>query len=398
MSNSDTLNTRKEEDPGAGILLFTLGFLAFWANGDNYAAAPLLVSIASDLNLEISRAALSVTSYMMTFGVFTLLFGPLGDRFGRGRIIKAAAFGTAIFSVLGGFAFNFPSLLVFRGFNGVFAAGIFPVTMALIGERFSDEKRQGAIAQVMGMMFLGGASATAIGGVIAYYGSWRGVYILYGIAEFILALVVLKVVPSGSRSPNRGSVLSSYTTALRAPGLAAIVGTIFFVGFAVFGSFSFAGHYVQSITGLPLITVGLIVTAFGLGAVAASRVIPRLRMRLRSSFLPVAGVFGALSLSALVVATEPVLMVLGFFGFGMAFVALQSTLIMGAQSKVPQLRGTAMSLASFGMFVGGATGAAVNGMINDAFGPAFIYAPAAVFVLLAAFATKKLMATKPAMG
>ncbi|TVR91439.1 MAG: MFS transporter [Spirochaetaceae bacterium] len=395
MSNTVGIDTAHEKNAGAGLLLFILGFLAFWANGDNYAAAPLLVSIAEDLNLEISRAALSVTSYMMTFGVFTLLFGPLGDRFGRGRIIKAAAFGTAIFSILGGFAFNFPSLLVFRGFNGAFAAGIFPVTMALIGESFSDDKRQGAIAQVMGMMFLGGASATAIGGIIAHYGSWRGVYILYGIAELILAIAVLKIVPSGSRSPHRSSVLESYTTALRAPGMAAIVGTIFFVGFAVFGSFSFAGHYVQSITGLPLITVGLIVTAFGLGSVAASRVIPRLRMRLKSAFLPVAGVFGALSLSALVVAVEPVLMVIGFFGFGMAFVALQSTLIMGAQSKLPQLRGTAMSLASFGMFVGGATGAAVNGIINNAFGPAAIYAPAAVFVLLAAFAAKKLTGMKP---
>ncbi|MFW6234381.1 MAG: MFS transporter, partial [Spirochaetota bacterium] len=161
-------------------LLFTLGFLAFWANGDNYAAAPLLVSIAADLNLGVSTAALSVTAYMLTFGLFTVLFGPLGDRFGRGRIIKVAAFGTATFSILGGFAFNFPSLVVFRGFNGIFAAGIFPVTMALIGEQFSDENRQAAIARVMGMMFLGGASATAIGGIIAQFGSWRGVYILYG--------------------------------------------------------------------------------------------------------------------------------------------------------------------------------------------------------------------------
>ncbi|MCA1753807.1 MAG: hypothetical protein LC641_03705 [Spirochaeta sp.] len=118
-------------------------------------------------------------------------------------------------------------------------------------------------------------------------------------------------------------------------------------------------------------------------------------MRLKSAFLPVAGVFGALSLTALVVAVEPVLMVVGFFGFGMAFVALQSALVMGAQSKVPQLRGTAMSLASFGMFVGGATGAAVNGMINNAFGPAAIYAPAAVFVLLAAFAARQLTGMKP---
>ncbi len=386
-------DTADRSDKSTGILLFSLGFLAFWANGDNYAAAPLLVSIAADLELEISRAALSVTSYMMTFGVFTLLFGPLGDRFGRGRIIKTAAFGTAIFSILGGLSFNFPSLLLFRGFNGAFGAGIFPVTMALIGERFSDEDRQGAIARVMGMMFLGGASATAIGGVIAQYGSWRGVYILYGVAELVLAIVVLMVVPSGNLSEKRGSFFSSYRTALQKPGLLAIVATIFFVGFAVFGSFSYAGHYVATLTGLSLIMVGLVVTAFGAGAVVASRVIPGLRRRLGRRFLIVAGLFGSSSLALLVFATVPVLMVIGFFGFGMAFVALQSTLIMAAQGQLPALRGTAMSLASFGMFVGGATGTVVNGMINNAFGPAMIYAPAAVFVLLTALIARRLTAS-----
>ncbi|TVQ24500.1 MAG: MFS transporter [Spirochaetaceae bacterium] len=371
-------------------LLFTLGFLAFWANGDNYAAAPLLVSIAADLNLGVSTAALSVTAYMVTFGFFTVLFGPLGDRFGRGRIIKVAAFGTAIFSILGGFAFNFPSLVVFRGFNGAFAAGIFPVTMALIGEQFSDENRQGAIARVMGMMFLGGASATAIGGIIAEFGSWRGVYILYGVAELILAFIVVRAVPAGKPSDKPFSLFASYRTALATPGLAAIVGTIFFVGFAVFGSFSYGGHYVEELTGLPLILVGLVVTAFGLGAVAGSRVIPRLRGKLGGAFLPTMGIIGSASLGSLVLTASVPVMVAGFFGFGLAFVSLQSTLIMAAQMRLPQLRGTAMSLASFAMFLGGGIGTQVNGIIIDSVGVSLIYAPAAVFVLLTALVAMRL--------
>lgn len=371
-------------------LLFTLGFLAFWANGDNYAAAPLLVSIAADLNLGVSTAALSVTAYMLTFGLFTVLFGPLGDRFGRGRIIKVAAFGTATFSILGGFAFNFPSLVVFRGFNGIFAAGIFPVTMALIGEQFSDENRQAAIARVMGMMFLGGASATAIGGIIAQFGSWRGVYILYGVAEMILAVIVVRTVPSGKASESPFSLFASYRTALATPGLAAVVGTIFFVGFAVFGSFSYGGAYVEALTGLPLILVGLVVTAFGLGAVAGSRVIPLIRARLGGAFLPTMGMLGSASLLALVLTSSVPVMVVGFFGFGLAFVSLQSTLIMAAQMRLPQLRGTAMSLASFAMFVGGGIGTQINGMIVDSVGASLIYAPAAVFVLLTALAAMRL--------
>ena len=30
------------------LLLFTLGFRAFWANGDNYAVAPLIINFARD--------------------------------------------------------------------------------------------------------------------------------------------------------------------------------------------------------------------------------------------------------------------------------------------------------------------------------------------------------------
>jgi len=87
-----------------------LGIMAFFANGDNYAVAPLLINISKDLNLTISTAAMSVTAYMLTFGLFTILFGPLGDRYGKTKIINIAAFG----------------------------AGIFPVTMALVGESFDN--------------------------------------------------------------------------------------------------------------------------------------------------------------------------------------------------------------------------------------------------------------------
>ena len=56
-------------------MLLILGLMAFLTNGDNYAAAPLLINIANDLNLTISTAAMSVTAYMLAFGLFTILFG-----------------------------------------------------------------------------------------------------------------------------------------------------------------------------------------------------------------------------------------------------------------------------------------------------------------------------------
>ena len=107
MSHSTTRSSKSS-------LPYILGFLAFCANGENYVAASLLPSIAADLEISISAAGISSTAYMLSFGLFTILFGPLSDKFGKGRIIKLAAFGTSIFSILVNFSFNLELLAFFR--------------------------------------------------------------------------------------------------------------------------------------------------------------------------------------------------------------------------------------------------------------------------------------------
>jgi predicted MFS family arabinose efflux permease len=56
----------------ARLMVMVLGIMVFWANGDNYVAAPLIVEVARDFHLEISTAALAITAYMLPFGLFTL--------------------------------------------------------------------------------------------------------------------------------------------------------------------------------------------------------------------------------------------------------------------------------------------------------------------------------------
>lgn len=367
------------------VMIMILSIMAFFANGDNYAVAPLLINISKDLNISIGSAAISVTAYMLSFGLFTIIFGPLGDRYGKTKVINIAAFGTAVFSMLGAFAFNLPSLIFLRAMNGAFGAGIFPVTMALVGESFEDLKRQKAIGKVMGMMFLGGASATAIGGVLAYFGSWRMVYFIYGLAELIIALAMLKVLPKSSSVINSLSFIKVYKEAFSNKQLLSIVGTIFLVGFSVFGSFTYSGKLIESRTGYSVLIVGLILTLFGIATVIGGRKAPFVRDRLKNKFLLFTGVLGSISLFIIAFMKNPVLIGIGLFGFGLAFVFLQSTLVTKAQESMPKLRGTAMSLASFNMFVGGGIGTFINGRILNAYSVIPIFAVAGVVMLLVGF-------------
>lgn len=374
-------------------VVFLLSFMAFLANGDNYAAAPLLIDIAKDLNIEISKAALSVTAYMLSFGFFTILFGPLGDRYGKTKIINIAAFGTATFSILGAFAFDLHSLITVRAMNGAFGAGIFPVTMAFIGESFDDSNRQSTIGKVMGMMFLGGAAATAIGGVLAYFGSWRTVYLVYGIAEFILALIMLKSLEKSPAVLDHLNLGKVYGQAFSNKNLVKVVSTIFLVGFTVFGSFTYSGQFIKSKTGYNILIVGLILSIFGIATVVGGKNAGTLRNKLNNKFLLFSGILGGLSLVTMSLSSSLYLIGISLFGFGLAFVSIQSTLVTTAQEVMPKLRGTAMSLASFNMFVGGGVGTFVNGYILKQFGISMIFSVASVIMFLLAIIASSVVAS-----
>jgi len=373
------------KDADTRKMILVLGMMVFWCNGDNYAAAPLIVEIAKDFQLDISRAALSVTAYMLPFGLLTLLFGPLADRFGKARIINLAAFGTAIFSGLGAVAFDLASLSLIRAVNGAFAAAILPVTMSLIGDRFGSNPKevQNALGKVLGMMFLGGASATAIGGALAYVGSWRLVYLVYGVAELVIAFLMLKILERQPGTVSSLNLKDAYRDAFANSNLLKTVSIIFLVGSSVFGSFTYAGKFVETRTGYNILLVGLILTFFGLATVVGGRKAGALRQKLGNKLLLFAGILASISWGLMGAWHSPVLLSLSLAGFGFGFIMIQPTLIGTAQQLMPARRGTAMSLASFNMFVGGGIGTFLNGKILTGWGFEAIFIFAAALILAA---------------
>jgi predicted MFS family arabinose efflux permease len=256
--------------------------------------------------------------------------------------------------------------------------------MALVGESYESSDRQKAIRKVMGMMFLGGASATAIGGALAYFGSWRSVCFIYGLAELILAVIMVKILPKSSGVMDKLEFTKVYKEALSNKSLVSVVGTIMLVGFSVFGSFTYSGKLVESRTGYNIFYVGLILTLFGVATVVGGRIAPKLRLKLKGNFLFAAGLLGSLTLLTISYGYSSVLIGLGLFGFGLAFVSLQSTLVSTAQETMQKLRGTAMSLASFNMFVGGAIGTSVNGRIINISNIGTVFLIATIVMLLVA--------------
>ncbi|MEF8835691.1 MAG: MFS transporter [Candidatus Thermoplasmatota archaeon] len=366
------------------LLVYLLGFMGFWVMGDNYAASPILVDIAAEFGVGIGTAAMTVTAYMLPFGLFTIAFGPLADRFGKVRVITTAALGTAIFSSLAAAAFNIYSLGALRAVNGVFAAAILPVTISLIGDVYEEPKsKMNSIGTVMGMYFLGAAAATAIGGGLSFIGSWRIVYLTYGIAELILVVLLYKFLTFEKGTVDKLSFREAYSDAVSHSELLKTVALLFLVGFAVFGSFTYLGEYLVEKTGYNLLAVGFILTLFGLAAFTGGRRVGTLKKKIGPKILFIAGVLGLISLLTVSYWLGIYFVLLALFGFGLSFVILQVTIITTAQQYLPEKRGTVMSLASFNMFIGGAVGIFINRTILASFDyqGLFMIAGFAIFIV-----------------
>ncbi len=233
----------------------------------------------------------------------------------------------------------------------------------------------------MGMMFLGAATATAVGGALAYFGSWRLVYIVYGVGELVLALLMVKLLERDAPVITKLNYVEAYKEPLKNFKFMRVVLTIFFVGFSVFGTFTYSGKLLQEITGYQVLGVGLILSLFGVGTVVGGRVAPKLKQKTGALYFLITGIIGFLALYTLFASRNIYVLSVGLFFFGVAFIFLQSTLVAAAQQILPRVKGTAMSMASFNMFVGGAVGTSINAKIIGLYGVSEIYLIAAIILL-----------------
>lgn len=127
--------------------------------------------------------------YLLTQAVTVPIYGRLADLFGRKPVLF---FGISMFllgSILSGSAWSMPTLIVFRGVQGIGAGAIIPITSTIIGDIYTPQERgkaQGSISSVWGIASVLGPAA---GGLFSEYLTWRWIFFVnipIGIAAIVL--------------------------------------------------------------------------------------------------------------------------------------------------------------------------------------------------------------------
>ena len=126
------------------LLLFTLAFLV---SVDVRILAPILPSIATSLGATAGAIGLAMTTYSLAYGSGQLVYGPLSDRFGRIAVIRTAALGFSVFSILSALSLTTWQFVAARLLAGAFAGAVIPLTIVYIGDTYEYTERQVAIAR-----------------------------------------------------------------------------------------------------------------------------------------------------------------------------------------------------------------------------------------------------------
>lgn len=154
-----------------------------------------LPSIAGALQVHPSIAAWLVIAYQGALVASLLPLAAMGERFGHRRTFVV---GTALFgfcAAASGSASGFATLVAFRALQGVGAAAIMALGVALLRQSVAEDELGKAIGWNAMTVALMSAAGPAIGAVLLGLGSWRFVFLGSG-ALAAMALVASRSLPT----------------------------------------------------------------------------------------------------------------------------------------------------------------------------------------------------------
>ena len=367
--------TAAAAQPREQATIWMLSGAAFFSGAALRICDSLLPRLAHDFDRTAGAAGRVIISFSVAYGLMQLLFGPLGDRYGKARMVCIALFGCIAGSLACALAPGFDALVWTRAGWGMAAAGVIPLAMAWIGDAVPYERRQATLAQLLTGTLAGMMAGQLAGGLFADSAlGWRGAFFSlaagYTLVAVLLLLQLRRAPPADTPHPSsRIAFLAQLRSVLQVPWARVVLAAVLAEGVFLLGPMAYLPAYLHQRHGLSLAAASALIALYAVGglvyAISARRIVRRFgehRMALAGGLLMGAGYLSWL-VSPLWGLAGPTALLVGFGTY-----LYHNTLQTHATQMAPAVRGTAVALFAFFLFAGQAMGVTAAGWTFDHLG------------------------------
>lgn len=368
-------------DAGAGRAVMLLSLAAFASALALRLCDPMLPALADGFGVTVARASIVVTATSIAYGICQFVFGPLGDRFGKFRVVAWACLASTVGALGCALSPDLNSLSLARALTGATTAALIPLSMAWIGDTVAFEHRQPTLARFMSGQIVGLVSGQAVGGFFADTLGWRWAFVFlaffYGVIGILLLREAARVaLAHGTGLPREKiSVARQLSQVVHAPGTGYVFGTVSLEAMATFGVMAFIPAYLHLAFDISLFHAGAVVALFGLGGLSYTLFARRwVRALGAASLARLGGLLMGLAFLGLAVAPAWGWAIPLCLLAGLGFYQMHNTLQTQATQLVPGARGTAVSLFASCFFLGQAVGVSLSAWLSHRFGFEVLFA------------------------
>ena len=374
-SQSDA-RTSANASPTPVIILLALA--AFASSSAFRICDPLLPVLANEFGVRTAQASTAVTYFSIAYGVMQFFYGPIGDRYGKFRVLSLATFGCACGSLLVASAPSLKLLEIGRFISGATAAGIIPLSMAWIGDHVPYEKRQATLARYLLGSISGLAIGQLLGGVFADTVGWRWAFVFMACVYLIVGSLLISrrksVVERLTKREPGASLLSPLIQVVSLPWAQVVLLVVCLEGALAFGTLAFVPAYLHKHHGLAVAWAGGISGLFAVGALIYALHANQFVSRFGEFRLAIAGgCTMALAFATYWLSSVWYWGVLASILSGLGYYLLHAVLQTNATQMAPATRGTAVSLFASFLFLGQSVGVTLAAVVVDHFGLAAVF-------------------------
>src|SRR5580704_956781 len=406
--------------PNRTAITFSIMLANIMQGLDTTIANVALPHIRGSLSASLDQISWVLTSYIVAAAITMPLTGWLAGRFGIKYIFILSVGGFTLASALCGSATNLTELVVYRGLQGIFGAGLIPLSQATLLQ-INPPERHGQAMAVFGVgTLLGPICGPVLGGWLTYDYNRRWVFYInlpVGLVSGIGALIFMREARHARREPFDFMGFATFSLAIGAlqmlldrgelkdwfgsteiwveatisgvalylfivhtatatdrsflnrdllSNLNFVAGTVlmFMVGLIMNGTLALLPTMLQDLMNYPVLTTGLVTAPRGVGSMVAMFVVARMIDRVDNRLIILFGLLlSAVSMwqmtqFSLYMGMEPVIVsgLVQGFGLGCTFVPLNTI----ALSNLPRhilTQGTA--LRSLMRNLGGSVGISI---------------------------------------